>query len=75
MFIEGATNRVTQALVDHLAVVKTLSRSNNVTLVSCDNMVGLPGGCVDVDMEGICHVHICLKVSSFAVAHFASFKV
>ncbi|KAI0227477.1 Valine--tRNA ligase [Lamellibrachia satsuma] len=61
VFIEGATNSVTQALVDHLAVVKTLSRSNSVTLVSCDNMVALPSGCVDIDMEGICHVHICLK--------------
>ena len=68
MFIEGTTSNITKTLVDHLTVVKTLSRSNSVTVVSCDNMVAPPGGCVDATVEGVCRVHMRLKVSCFEVA-------
>ena len=62
VYIEGASVSVTRALVDHRAVLKTLARSDSVTIMPHDGVVASPSGCIDVDVEGICRVHMRLKV-------------
>ena len=71
VYIECATDSVTRALVDHRSVLKTLARSDSVTIVPHDGVVVPPSGCIDVDVEGICRIHMRLKVGRFKVLQFA----
>ena len=70
VYIEGTTGSVTRALVDHRAVLKTLARSDRVTIVPHDGVMAPPGGCIDVDVERICRVHMRLKVWCLKVVGF-----
>ena len=74
VFIDGATGNVTRALRDHHALLKTLARSNSVTIVPHDSVVAPPGGCVIVNVEGICRVHMHLKVWCFTVVEFSAIE-